>query len=72
MKKRQLIDVNELAEYLKITVETLYNWISQKKIPYVKVGSRLVRFDLEKIDEWLEQGSVSVYSWKGRQGKDMS
>lgn len=61
MNKKDLIDVRELSEYLGITVETAYNWVSQKKIPYIKVG-RLLRFDLDKINEWLEKSSHSLYS----------
>ena len=56
MNKR-LIDVVELSEYTGLSVSTIYGWVSQKRIPYVKCG-RLTKFDLEKIDEWIEESSV--------------
>ena len=60
MKKR-LVDVNELAEYLgNVKVGTIYSWVSQKRIPYIKVGA-LLRFDLEAIDKWIEEKAVEVY-----------
>jgi excisionase family DNA binding protein len=44
MQKR-LIDIKELSEYIGISINTLYGWVSQKKIPYCKIG-RLTKFDL--------------------------
>ncbi len=52
-----LIDVKQLSESTGLSVFTLYSWINQKKIPYVKVG-RLVRFDPRKIEKWIEGNSV--------------
>jgi len=37
-----LINVKQLSESTGLSVFTLYSWINQKRIPYVKVG-RLVR-----------------------------
>jgi len=51
--QRRLIDINELSEYLGISKHTLYTWVSQRRIPYVKVG-RLTKFDLDDIDEWID------------------
>ena len=42
-----LIDVKQLSESTGLSVFTLYSWINQKRIPYVKVG-RIVRFDPRK------------------------
>ena len=52
-----LIDVKQLSESTGLSVFTLYSWINQKRIPYVKVG-RLVRFDPRKIEKWIEGNSV--------------
>ena len=60
MEKR-FLDITELAEYLKIKVGTVYVWVCHKKIPYTKVG-RLIRFDLRKIEKWLEENSIEVYN----------
>jgi len=52
-----LIDVKELSGLTGLSVFTLYSWINQKRIPYVKVG-RLVRFEPRKIEKWIEGNSV--------------
>ena len=52
-----LINVKQLSELTGLSIFTLYSWINQKKIPYVKVR-RLVRFDPGKIEKWIEGNSV--------------
>jgi excisionase family DNA binding protein len=54
---RRLVDIRVLADYLGISPDTGYTMVSQRRIPYVKVG-RLLRFDLKAIDEWLDKKTV--------------
>jgi excisionase family DNA binding protein len=54
---RRLVNIRVLAEYLGISPDTGYTMVSQRRIPYVKVG-RLLRFDLKTIDGWITQNSV--------------
>ncbi len=56
MNKR-LININELSEYVGLSTSTIYSWVSQRRIPFVKCG-RLTKFDLQRIDEWIEESSV--------------
>ncbi|MFH1416105.1 MAG: helix-turn-helix domain-containing protein [Elusimicrobiota bacterium] len=51
-----LMDVNELATYLKVNPQTIYNWVSSKKLPHVKIGD-LLRFNKMDIDDWLKNKS---------------
>ena len=60
--RKQFIGVKELAEYLGIRVNTIYMWTFQKKIPYFKIG-KLVKFDLEEIDNWLNGKKVEPLKW---------
>jgi len=53
----QLLSVAETAERLGIAVQTLRNWISQKRVPYVKLGRRTL-FDPRQIERWLSQHTV--------------
>jgi excisionase family DNA binding protein len=55
--KIRFIDVSDLAEYVGLSTHTIYTMVSQRRIPYVKVG-RLVRFDLGLLDAWLKQHTV--------------
>lgn len=57
--KRRLINAQELAEYLGLSTNTIYCWVSHRKIPFVKCG-RLTKFDLRRIDEWIEENSIEV------------
>ena len=52
-KMKKLLTYKELAEQLNMSSATLRIWVMNKKVPYIKIG-RLVRFDLDIIDEWLE------------------
>jgi len=33
---------------------TLYAWVCQRKIPFVKCG-RLTKFDIRQIDNWISE-----------------
>lgn len=55
------LSVQELAEMLGISPETVYGWTSQKRIPYIKVG-RLVRFDQDEVKAWLSKSTVMPYN----------
>ncbi len=58
MQKR-LITIKEASEYLGVSVNTLYSWVSQKKIDYVKMG-RLTKFDLNVIDRFIENNTFKA------------
>lgn len=58
MNKR-LIDINELSEYIGLSKNTIYSWVSQRRIPFVKCG-RLTKFDLKRIDSWIEENSSEI------------
>lgn len=48
----RLMDVDELAAYLKLQKQTIYNWLHAKKISGIKVG-HVWRFDKRAVDAWL-------------------
>jgi len=51
------MDVEELANYLKLRKQTIYNWLNQNKITGIKVGG-VWRFDKRDIDKWLRSQRV--------------
>lgn len=53
------MDINELASYLKLEKQTIYNWLHQKKIAGIKVGG-VWRFDKRAIDKWLKSQIVEA------------
>jgi len=52
-------DTSQTATYLGCSPGTLRNWVSQRRVPFVKVG-RLTRFIKADIDRWLEMQKVSI------------
>jgi excisionase family DNA binding protein len=48
-----LLTINDLAERLRIKPSTLYAWVTQGKIPHLKIH-RLIRFEPEDIDRWVQ------------------
>ncbi len=50
--KPQLIDVNSLSKFLCVRPGTVYCWVYQRRIPYLKVGSRVL-FDMRAIRRWI-------------------
>jgi len=49
----RLIDIDELAEYLKLKKQTIYNWLHEGKISGIKVGG-VWRFDRRDVNAWLQ------------------
>lgn len=62
IKKRQLLGINEAAERIGIKLSTLYAWVHTRQIPYYKIG-RLVKFDENEIDRWLESKRVEMINF---------
>ena len=54
--ERRLIGVQEVAHMLDMSKDTIYKWVTQRKIPFVKCG-RLTKFDLQEIDNWIKRNS---------------
>ncbi len=54
---RRLISIQEAAQYTGLSPHTLYTMVSQRRIPYVKVG-RLTKFDVGLLDAWIKQHTV--------------
>lgn len=53
---KKLIDLNEASVLLKVKKSWLRMAIFRRKIPFIKVG-RLIRFDIEQLNEWLLRNS---------------
>ncbi len=50
----ELLTLEELAKYLKISKHTLYKMLEKRKIPAFKVANQW-RFKKSDIDKWLEK-----------------
>ena len=50
---RRLFTVQEAAQYLAVSTSTLYGWVWQRRIPFVKIG-RALRFDPRDLEAFVE------------------
>ncbi len=55
--EKRLLTVKEAAAYLGLARLTVYDWVSQRKIAYVKVG-RLTKFKQRDLDNWIAAHTV--------------
>lgn len=63
-----VLTIEELAEYLKVSKSTLYKLAQEGKLPSQKVG-RHWRFHRETIDRWLGEGELQNASSSSRNRK---
>jgi len=59
--KPRLVSIHDCSVYLGLSVHTLYTMVSQRRIPFVKVG-RLVKFDLTLVDAWIHKRTMMPIS----------
>jgi excisionase family DNA binding protein len=55
----QLMTPAQCAEFLQVSVDTLYVWVSNRKIPFRKAGGAL-RFDFDEVSEWTKKPAGDV------------
>ena len=57
MQERWL-SVGEIAAHLGVNPDTIYKWITRKKMPAHKLG-RLWKFLATEVDEWVKGGHAA-------------
>lgn len=51
----------ETVEHLRLpSLKALYGLVARKQIPYIRLGSRLLRFDRVALECWLARRAVKV------------
>lgn len=53
--ENRLLTIEEVGEYLRISVHALYKMAQQDRIPAFKVANQW-RFRRNEIDSWIEKG----------------
>lgn len=53
MVRDPLLTIRQAARYLAVSVSTLYGWVWQRRIPFVKIG-RALRFDPHDLSAFIE------------------
>ncbi len=57
---KRFLNIQELAVYLGLSRWTIYNLVSQRRIPFIPLSKRTLRFDREKIDKWMGRQEVKT------------
>lgn len=57
--KEKWSNLEETAEYLGVTKDTIRSWIKKTDIPAHKVG-RLWKFKFSEVDEWVKSGKSAL------------
>ena len=60
---RRLITAKEASQYLSLSTDTVYRMASLKKLPYLKIGDRVL-FDVKALDHWIEKHMIKEKEWK--------
>jgi excisionase family DNA binding protein len=52
------LSVEQIAEYLGVRRDTVYNWITAKGMPAHRLG-RLWKFKKDEVDGWVKSGGAA-------------
>lgn len=59
MTDDRLLDVTEVAEMLGLAVGSVYHLVSQKRIPFIRLSGRCLRFRRSDIEAWIAVKAVT-------------
>lgn len=52
---RALLDEKDLAEQLQVTTRTIRNYRQEGLIPFIRIGKRTLRYDLQDVVTFLKK-----------------
>jgi excisionase family DNA binding protein len=55
---REVMNIRQASQYLGVSPDTLYKYVSEEKIPAFKLGNRW-KFKKSILDTWMESKSLS-------------
>ncbi len=53
-----LLTYEQAAKRLNLKLGTLYALVSQKRVPHIRLGPRLVRFSASRLDALVQEHAV--------------
>ncbi|MDD5677043.1 MAG: helix-turn-helix domain-containing protein [Kiritimatiellae bacterium] len=65
MKPESWVSLEDIAEHLGVSMDTVHRWIRNRKMPAHQVG-RLWKFKISHVDKWVQAGKAA--SQDRRQG----
>ena len=64
---REVMNIRQASQYLGVSPDTLYKYVSEEMIPAFKLGNRW-KFKKSILDSWMEDRSLSSESQRPRKG----
>ena len=55
---REVMNIRQASQYLGVSPDTLYKYVSEEKIPAFKLGNRW-KFKKSLLDTWMENQSLN-------------
>lgn len=52
------VSVEEVAQHLGVTRDSIYRWIEHKSLPAHRIG-RLWKFKLTEVDDWVRKDGAA-------------
>lgn len=52
------VNLEDVADHLSISQDTVRTWIKEGKLPSYKAGKRY-KFKLSEVDEWVRDGKIT-------------
>ena len=50
-------NLEDIADYLSVSQDTIRTWIKEDKLPYYRAGKRY-KFKISEVDEWVRKGKI--------------
>lgn len=51
------VNLEDIAEYLSVSKDTVRTWMREGKLPINKAGKRY-KFKISEVDEWVRKGKI--------------
>jgi excisionase family DNA binding protein len=55
LEEARLLTAKEAADFLRISIGTLYHWVSERRIEPIRFSSRCIRFRLGDLISWVHE-----------------
>ena len=55
--KKSYLTIDEVADLLRCSIPSVYRYVSQRKIPFIKQNHRVL-FDPQDIHAWIESKKI--------------
>lgn len=58
MELEKWVNLEDIADYLSVSKDTIRAWIKYEKIPFYKAGKRY-KFKISEIDDYVRNGKIT-------------